>query len=142
MTRTNEQLRKAVFGKLQGLRRKLHAHGVPCTYARSVLSHENGDTGFTINCRLADDQTTLLPQIVVRTAEGTQTFDHLAFDQGLARLKELFRDQGGGNSDEAGSDRRTNANGQAPASHDAESDSSRVVDQQNQTLFSHEGDAK
>jgi hypothetical protein len=142
MTRTKEQLRKAVFGKLQSLRRKLLARGVLCTYARSVLSHENGDTSFTITCRLADDQATLLPQVVVRTAEGTQTFDHLAFDQGLTRLQELFRDQGGGNGDEAGSDTQANTNGQATDSHDAESDSSRVVDQQNQTPFSHEGDAK
>jgi hypothetical protein len=139
MTRTKEQLRKGIYGKLQGLRRKLHARGVPCTYARSVLSHENGDTGFTITCRLAEDQATLLPQVSVRTAEGTQTFDHLAFDQSLARLQELFRDQGGGNSDEAGSDTQANTNGQAIDSH-AECDSSRVVDQQNQTLFSHEGD--
>lgn len=135
MTRTKEQHRKAVFAKLQGLRRKLLARGVPCTYARSLLSHENGCTAFTITCRLADDQTTLLPQVVVRTAEGTQTFDHLAFDQGLARLNELFQGQGGNSSEEASS------NGQATDSHDAESDSSRVVDQQNQTLFSHEGDA-
>lgn len=140
MTRTKEQLRKSAFGKLQSLRRKLHARGVPCTYARSVLSHENGDTGFTITCRVAEDQTTLLPQVSVRTAEGTQTFDHLAFDQGLARLQELFRDQGGGNHDEAGSDTQANTNGQATDNH-AECDSSRVVDQQNQTLFSHEGDA-
>jgi hypothetical protein len=107
-----------------------------------VLSHDNGDTAFTITCRLADDQTTLLPQVSVRTAEGTHTFDHLAFDQGLTRLQELFRDQGGGNGDEAGSDTQANTNGQATDSHDAESDSSRVVDQQNQTPFSHEGDAK
>lgn len=89
MTRTKEQLRKAIFGKLQGLRRKLNSHGVPCTYARSVLSHASGDIGFKITCRVADDGATLLPQVSVRTAAGTQTFDHLAFDQGLARIQEL-----------------------------------------------------
>lgn len=97
MTRTKEQLRKGIFSKLRGLRQKLHAHGIPCTYARSVLSHDNGGTGFTITCRVADDDATLLPQIAVRTAEGTQTFDHLTFDLGLARLKEIVQAQAGTN---------------------------------------------
>ena len=135
MTRTKEQLRKAVFGKLQGVRRKLHARGVTCTYARSVLSHEDGGTGFTITCRLADDQATLLPQIVVRNAEGTQTFDHLAFHQGLARLKELFEARHGGNGQEAGT------NGQA-SDGDTQDGYGNIVGPKNQTPFSHEGDAK
>lgn len=139
MTRTKEQLRKAVFGKLQAVRRKLHAQGVPCTYARSVLSHENGDTGFTVTCRLAGDQATLLPQVSVRTAEGTQTFDHPAFDQALARLKELFQARHAGNG-EAGS------SGSQASTHDQDSDSSiqagngNAVQSANQTRFSHEGD--
>lgn len=141
MTRTKEQFRKAVFGKLQSLLRKLHARGVPCTYARSVLSHENGDTGFTVTCRLADDQATLLPQVSVRTAEGTQTFDHLAFDQGLARLQELFQARHGGNKDEAGSDSQANTNGQ-PSNGDTPDGNGCVVDRDNQTPFKHEGDAK
>jgi hypothetical protein len=141
MTRTKEQLRKAVFGKLQSLRRKLLARGVPCTYARSVLSHQNGDTGFTITYRLADDEATPLPQIVVHTAEGTQTFDHLIFEQGLARLKEFFRDHGGENSDDAGSDTRADTNGQA-SSPDTPEGNGCVVDPENLTPFRHEGDAK
>ncbi len=124
MTRTKEQFRKAVFGKLQGLRRKLQARGVPCTYARSVLSHEGGGSGFTITCLLADDQATLLPQISVRTTEGTQTFDHLALEQGLARLKELFQGQGGG----------------GPQDHDAQDGNGCVVDVESQMPSSHEGD--
>lgn len=141
MTRSKEQLRKAVFAKLRGLRRKLLARGVPCTYARSVLSHQNSDTGFTITCRLADDQATPLPQIVVHTAEGTQTFDHLAFEQGIARLQELFRDHGGDNSDDAGSDTRTDTYGQASSPDNPEGNGC-LVDPENQTPFSHEGDAK
>jgi hypothetical protein len=91
MSRTKEQVRKAIFGNLHSLSRKLHAQGVPCTYARSILSHDNDGTGFTITYRLADDQTTLLPQISIRTAEGTQNFDHLNYEQGLARIEELFQ---------------------------------------------------
>lgn len=99
MNRTKEQTRKAVFGKLQSLRRKLLACGIPCHYARSVLSHKDGGSGFTISCRVADDQATVLPQVSVRTPEGTQEFDHLTIDQGLARLKQLFQ-TGGGTSDQ------------------------------------------
>jgi hypothetical protein len=135
MTRTKEQLRKAVFAKLQGLRRKLLARGVPCTYARSVLAHDNGGSGFTITCGVAGGQATLLPQIVVRTAEGTQSYDHLTFDQGLDRLKELF--QGDCNSSEAAS-----SNGQATDRHEDESDGSGAVGVENQTQFGQEGDGK
>jgi hypothetical protein len=141
MTRTKEQLRKAVFGKLQCLRRKLVARGVPCSYTRSVLSHDSGDIGFTITCRLADDQATPLPQIVVHTAEGTQTFDHLTFEQGLARLQVLFRDQGGDNTDEAGDGTQTNTNGQ-PSHGDTLLGNGCVADPENHTPFGHEGDSK
>jgi hypothetical protein len=97
MNRTKEQVRKAVFGKLKTLRRKLHAQGVACTYARSVLSHDNGGAGFKITYRASDNgDSTLLPELTVRTAEGVQTFDQSTFDQGLGRIKELFHDGTGG----------------------------------------------
>ena len=37
--------------------------------------------------------TTLLPELHIRTVEGAETFDHLTFDQGIARLQELFQAQ-------------------------------------------------
>jgi hypothetical protein len=97
MTRTKEQLRKAIFAKLKGLRRKLHGLGVPSTYTRSELRNTQGEISFTITCRVADDQATVLPRISVRTAEGVETLDHLPLDQGIIRLKELFHAKGDAN---------------------------------------------
>ena len=88
MTSTKEQTRKAIFGKLRNLRRKLNSQGVPCTYARSVLSHENGGSGFKITCDAA-----LLPKISIRTGEAIEEFDDSNFEQGLARLREAFHGQ-------------------------------------------------
>ena len=88
MNSAKEQVRKAIFGKLRNLRRKLNSQGVPCAYSRSVLSHENGGSGFKIICDAA-----LLPQISVRTGEAIEVFDASNIEQGLARLRELFHAQ-------------------------------------------------
>jgi hypothetical protein len=88
MTSTKEQTRKAIFGKLRSLRRKLNSQGIPCAYSRSVLSHENGSSGFKIICDAA-----LLPQISVRTGEAVEEFDASNIEQGLARVRELFQGQ-------------------------------------------------
>ena len=88
MNSAKEQVRKAIFGKLRNLRRKLKSQGVPCAYSRSVLSHENGGSGFKINCDAA-----LLPQISIRTGEAIEEFDDTNFEQGLTRLRELFHAQ-------------------------------------------------
>jgi hypothetical protein len=85
MTSQKEQIRKAIFGKLRNLRKKLNSQGVPCTYARSVLSHQNGGSGFKITC-----DTGLLPQISVRNGEAIEEFDATNLEQGLARVQELF----------------------------------------------------
>lgn len=97
MTRTKEQTRKAVFGKLRGLRRKLHAQGVPCVYSRSALTGDTGTSGFTITYEASGDNggMTLLPRISIRTAEGTEEFDYLNFGQGIARVRQLFQAQDG-----------------------------------------------
>jgi hypothetical protein len=97
MVRTREQVRKAIFGKLNGLRRKLHAQGVPCAYSRSRLTHDDAGIGFTVTYRLSDDQTSLVPQISIRTAESTETFDDTNFDQGIARIKGLIQAHEGTN---------------------------------------------
>lgn len=83
MTSQKEQVRKAIFGKLRNLRKKLNAQGVPCAYSRSVLAHENGGTGFRITC-----DASLLPQISVNTGDGIEEFNNV--EQGLARVKQLF----------------------------------------------------
>jgi hypothetical protein len=88
MTSTKEQTRKAIFGKLRSLRRKLNSQGVPCAYSHSVLSHENGGSGFKVTCDAA-----LLPQISIRTGEAIEEFDATNFEQGLARVRELFHGQ-------------------------------------------------
>jgi hypothetical protein len=85
MNSVKEQVRKAIFGKLRNLRKKLNAQGVPCAYSRSVLSHENGGTGFKITC-----DASLLPQISIKTGDSIEEFDGTNFEQGLARLKERF----------------------------------------------------
>lgn len=88
MTSTKEQNRKAIFGKLRNLRRKLNRQGVPCDYARSVLSHENGVGGFKITC-----DASLLPRISVRNGEAIEEFDDSNFEQGLTRVRALFHAQ-------------------------------------------------
>ena len=97
MQRTKEQIRKAIFGKLTGLRRKLNAHGIPCVYARSVLSHEDGDNSFKITYEGGGDngETTLLPKLTLCTGQAVENFDDSNFEHGLARVKELFKAQKG-----------------------------------------------
>src|SRR5262249_53570009 len=85
MTSTKEQTRKAIFGKLRSLRRKLNRQGVPCDYARSVLSHESGVGGFKITC-----DASLLTRISVQNGEAIEEYDASNFEQGLARVRELF----------------------------------------------------
>ena len=86
MNSQKEQVRKAIFGKLRNLRRKLSSQGVPSEYARSVLSHGNGVTGFKIVC-----DASLLPQISINTGDAVEEFTNI--EQGLARVKELFQVQ-------------------------------------------------
>lgn len=91
MTSAKEQIRKAIFGKLRNLRRKLNSQGVPCTYARSVLSHENGGSGFKVSYQPGNNgDAALVVQISVRTGEAIEEFDDSNFEQGLARVRELF----------------------------------------------------
>ena len=86
MNSVKEQIRKAIFGKLRNLRRKLNSLGVPCTYSRSVLSHANGNSGFKITC-----DASLFPRISVRNGEAIEEFDATISEQGLARVRELFQ---------------------------------------------------
>ena len=91
MSSNKEQLRKAVFGRLRSLRRKLSAQGIPCAYARSVLSHDDGENGYRITYHVGNNgDATLLPQISIRTGEAIEEFDSTNFEQGLGRLRELF----------------------------------------------------
>jgi hypothetical protein len=83
MNSVREKVRKSIFGKLRSLRRKLASQGVPCAYSRSVLSHENGGTGFKITC-----DASLLPQVSINTGDGIEEFNNV--EQGLARVRELF----------------------------------------------------
>jgi len=86
MTSEKEKIRKAVYGKLETLRRKLTAQGIPCTYSRSILSHDNGGTGFSITFQAGENG--LRPTISIRNGEATEEFDNI--EQGLARIKERF----------------------------------------------------
>jgi hypothetical protein len=83
MNSVREKVRKSIFGKLRSLRKKLNSQGVPCCYSRSVLSHENGGTGFKITC-----DASLLAQISINTGDGIEEFTNV--EQGLARVQELF----------------------------------------------------
>ena len=85
MNSAKETVRKAIFGKLRSLRRKLNAQGVPCAYSRSVLS----GTGFKITYHHNGDAS-LLPTISIRTGEAIEEFDGSNFEQGLTRVRELF----------------------------------------------------
>lgn len=93
MNRAKEQVRKAIFSKLRGLRQKLNTQGIPCVYARSVLSHVNGVTGFTITVEAAgsNGDTTLLPRLSVRNGENVEEFEGSSFEMGLVRVREMFR---------------------------------------------------
>lgn len=94
MNSAKEQIRKAIFGKLRNLRRKLNSQGVSCAYSRSVLSHENGGSGFKITYQPGNNgDAALLPQISIRTGEAIEEFDGSNFEQGLARVRELFHGQ-------------------------------------------------
>src|SRR5438874_990770 len=97
MARTKEQVRKAIFGKLRSLRRKLHSQGVSCVHSRSSLTSDNGKSGFTITYEASGDNgdMTLLPRISIRTAEGTQEFDYFNFGQGIACVRQLFQTENG-----------------------------------------------
>jgi hypothetical protein len=89
----NEKIRKAIFAKLRELRRKLAAQGIPCLYARSVLSHDDGDNNFKITYQATGNNgdTSLLPQLTIRTGDTIEEFDNANFEQGLIRIRELFR---------------------------------------------------
>jgi hypothetical protein len=92
MSSEKERIRKAIFGKLRTLRRKLNSHGVPCDYSRSVLSHENGSGGFRITCHSdSNGDVTVFPKISIRTDQAIEEFDATTFEQGLARVRELFQ---------------------------------------------------
>lgn len=94
MTSEKEKVRKAIFGKLRTLRRKLNSQGVPCAYSRSVLSHENGGSGFRITCQPStNSDVTVLPKISIRTSDAVEEFDATTFERGLARIQELFQVQ-------------------------------------------------
>ena len=94
MTSTKEQTRKAIFGRLRSLRRKLNFQGIPCAYSRSVLSHENGGSGFKITCQPGNNgDASLLATISIRTGEAVEEFDASNFEQGLSRVRELFQGQ-------------------------------------------------
>lgn len=96
MTSVKERVRKAIFGRLKSLQRKLHAQGIPCTYSPSVLTHEGGNMSFTITYRPSGNgDTTVLPQLSIRTSENVEEFDSTNFEHGLARVNELFHAQNG-----------------------------------------------
>jgi hypothetical protein len=91
MNSVKEKVRKSIFGKLRSLRNKLNAHGIPCSYSRSVVS----GAGFTITYQLSDNGgASLSPKISIRTGEIIEDFDATTFETGLARVRELFRVRG------------------------------------------------
>jgi hypothetical protein len=91
MNGDKERLRKAIFGKLRTLHRKLINQGIPCNYARSVLSHDDAEIGFKITWEASNNgHMTLLPRLSLRTGSLVETFDETNFELGLARLREAF----------------------------------------------------
>jgi hypothetical protein len=88
MNSQNERLRKAIFGKLRTLRRKLNAQGIPCDYARSVLSHDKAEVGFRITCEATD--TAILATLSLRIGTTVENFDEANFEHGLARVREAL----------------------------------------------------
>ena len=93
MNSVKEKVRKAIFSKLRSLRRKLNAQGIPCVYARSELLHEDSDNSFRITYQTTGNNgdMSLLPQLTIRTGEAVEAFDQATFEQGLARVRQLFR---------------------------------------------------
>jgi hypothetical protein len=90
MNSQKEQVRKAIFGKLRNLRKKLNSQGVPCAYSRSVLS----GTGFKITFQPGNNgEVSLQPKISIRNGDGIEEFDGTNFEAGLARVRELFQVQ-------------------------------------------------
>ena len=88
MNSQKEQVRKAIFGKLRNLRRKLTSQGIPCEYARSVLH----GSGFRITYQPGNNgDVSLLPKISICNGEAVEEFDATNFKTGLARVKELFQ---------------------------------------------------
>ena len=76
--------------KLRNLRRKLNSQGVPCAYSRSVLS----GTGFKITYQPSSNgDASLLPTISIRTGDAVEEYDGTNVEQGLARVRELFKSQ-------------------------------------------------
>lgn len=100
MNSDNERLRKAIFGKLRTLRRKLNAQGIPCDDARSVLSHDMAEVGFRITCEATD--TAILATLSLRIGTTVETFDETSFEQGFARLREAFAGASSENTAAAG----------------------------------------
>jgi hypothetical protein len=96
MNSERERLRKAIFGKLRTLCRKLNAQGIPCQYGRSVLSHEEGEVGFRITCETTD--TAILPRLSLRIGTTVESFDETNFERGLARVREALAVNGDGNA--------------------------------------------
>lgn len=96
MNSVKERVRKAIFAKLRNLRRKMNAQGIPVTYSRSTLSHEDGDNGFKITFQAVgtNGDMSLLPKLSLRTGESIEEFDSTNFDQGIARVKQMFHAQG------------------------------------------------
>jgi hypothetical protein len=91
MHSSKETIRKAIFGRLRCLKKKLNSHGIPCAYARSILSHDSGNAGFKITFQPGTNgDATLLPQISIRMGKTIEEFDGTNFEQGLARVIELF----------------------------------------------------
>lgn len=91
MSSEKERIRKAIFGKLRSLRRQLINQGIPCNYARSVLSHDAAESGFKITLEAnTNGHTTLVPRLSLRTGTIVETFDETNFQHGIARLREAF----------------------------------------------------
>jgi hypothetical protein len=87
MNGEKERVRKVIFGKLRTLRRKMNDQGIPCSYARSALSHDTDEIGFKITFGTDGD---MLPRLSLRTGTTVEEFDEASFEAGLARLREAF----------------------------------------------------
>lgn len=91
MSSEKERIRKAIFGKLRTLRRKLNEKGIPFTYACSVLSHDAAEVGFKITVEPSNNgHPAMLPRLSLRRGGIVETFDETNFDDGLARLRDAF----------------------------------------------------
>jgi hypothetical protein len=91
MNTEKERIRKAIYGKLRTLHRKLAAAGISCRYTRSVLSHDADDVSFKITCQPSNDgDLTVLPRLSVRSGDTVETFDESNIEDGLVRLREVL----------------------------------------------------